>query len=788
MVRPLDRKLLRDVSRLKGQIITVALVVAAGLTGLVAIYSTLRSIDYSMHAYYEHNRFADVFVHAKKAPESLARRIEQIPGVQTVDTRIVEQATVPLEGMVEPARAQVVSLPQVGEPALNSLHLTAGRRLEANQPDEVIVLDAFAKAHDLVPGDTLPVIMGGREHKLRIVGLAMSPEYVFFSGQGEIVADETRNVVLWLNRDAVEAAFRLEGAFNDVAVGLQPGASEQQVITELDRLLEPYGGLGAYPRSRQPSNMIVTQEREQLRAMGTVIPLAFLAVAAFLLNVVLVRLVQLQRGEIATLKAVGYSGRQIAGHFFKFALIILALGAVVGSGFGAWVGHYMTGQYAHYFRFPDFQFRVDVKLVIVGVLVTLVAGMGGALGTVFQVMRLAPAEAMRPPAPEVYKATVLERLGLSRLLSSATRMVVREFERHPVRFLLSWIGLALAVSLLVFGRFGWDAIERLIEMQFTLGQREDVSVTFTQPLPERAERELAHLPGVLEVEAQRAVPVRMQVGPRYRDVVLMGYPTPSRLRRPIAEDGQVIRPPSTGVVLSRVLGERLGVHRGDTITVKVQEGDREHFTLRVAGLVDDTFGMFGYMQMGALNRKLDDQGAITNAYLRVDQRHIDEVFRRLEDMPKVQGAQRSERILEQFRRQTNESVVFQTTIIVIIASIIVIGVVYNNSRVALSMRGRELASLRVLGFTRGEVAYILLAEQAVQVVLAIPVGWVLGKFFARALVAAMNPENFRFPVYISPHTYAFTAVVTVASAVLSGLLVRRRLDRMDLTEVLKERE
>ncbi len=788
MVKPIDRKLLRDLSRLKGQIVTVSLVVAAGLTCLVAIYSTLRSIESSMGAYYERNRFADVFAHAKKVPEAVQRRLEAVEGVQTLDTRIVESATVPIEGMVEPANARVVSYPAATEPALNSLYLTSGRRLEPEAPDEVVVLDAFADAHDLRPGDTLTAIMGGRMRELRIVGLAMSPEFVFFSGEGEITADEERNAVLWLNAETVEAAYRMEGAFNDVVASLQPDTSEEQVITEIDRLLEPYGGLGGYARERQASHATVSQELEQLRSIGAALPLAFLAVAAFLLNVVLSRLVQLQRGEIATLKAVGYRDRQIAAHFFKFVIVILALGTLAGTIFGALLGEYMAGQYADFFRFPGFHFYVDVQLVVAGVAVTFAAGLVGVFSTLSKVMRLPPAEAMRPPAPETYRATLAERLGFARLLSASTRLVIREFERHPLRFLLSWIGLALAVALLVFGRFGWDGIERLIELQFSLGQREDVAVAFTNPLPERAERSLESLPGVLEVEAHRGVPVRYVAGHRYRDSVLVGYPEYNELRRPIDDKARVIEPPESGVVLSRVLGERLGVEAGDTVQVKVQEGDRQSFEVRIVGLADDVFGMFGYMQLDALADKMGDQGAITSAYLRVDERYLDEVFRRLGEMPAVQSAQRSERILLDFREQLDESVSFQTLVIVIVASIIVIGVVYNNTRVALSMRGRELASLRVLGFTRREVAYILLAEQAVQVVLAIPVGFLLGGWFAELLVASMNPENFRFPVYISPRTYGFTALVTLFSALFSAVLVRQRLDEMDLTEVLKSRE
>ncbi len=787
-MKSIDRKLFRDLRYLKGQIITVALVVAAGLSGLIGMYSTLWSLESARDRYYEAQRFGDVFVHAVRAPATLKERIEALPGVRASYTRVVDAVMVPMPGMREAATGQIVSVPGDRAPPLNDLSIQAGRYFDPARTDEIIVLDSFARAHGLEPGDSLNVIMRGVMRTYRIVGLAMSPEFVFVSRRGEFFPDDRTITVLWMPRETVEAAFEMEGGFNDVVVSLQPGARPEAVIDELDRLLEPFGGLGAYDRSDHPSNALVDNELEQLETLGLTIPLGFLAIAAFLLNVVLSRLVQLQRPEIAALKALGYRNYEIAAHFFKFVLVILLLGSVLGILLGAWIGQNMVAQYQSLFRFPDFAFGMDLRIVVIGIAVSVVAGLGGAFVALYRVARLSPAEAMLPAVPMRYRRTVFERLGLHRWLSGSVRMILRELEGRPVRFALSTFGLALGVALLILGRFGWDAVDRLLEVQFGKGANEDVSVVFSQPEPEAVRHTLGALPGVGEVEVSRMVPVRFEYEHRYRDSALIGMEVGGRLRRLVDADGEVVEIPPDGFVMSEVLASALGLEVGDEVRVRVREGDRQTLTLRVTALIDDIAGLQGYLALETLHRVLGQAPAVTDAFLTVERQAMDRVFERLEEMPAVESTQEQAELRRSMEERLQESSSYMIWIIVLIASAITVGVVYNNARVALSMRGRELASLRVLGFSKREVGLILLGEQAIQVVLAIPLGWVLGRWFAMLLIAQADPEKFRFPLVISPQTYAFAGLVVVAAAVVSGLLVQRQLNRADLTEVLKSRE
>lgn len=789
MIRSLDRKLLRDLSHLKGQVVTVALVVACGIAGYVAFQSTYRSLEYSKGTYYEQYRFADAFVRLKRAPETVARRLENIPGVARLYTRIVHAITLPIAGPIQPPLGEIVSLPSDMQPPLNRLVLESGRMPVSGRRYETVLLTAFARRFGLAPGDTLPAVINGTLRSLRIVGLASSPEYIYpIPPGGGLQSEEDRFAVLWMERGEIAPDFQMEGAFNNAVFRLQPGAAEAPILHEIDRILEPYGGITAVGRGRQESNYIVSEELEQLRTWATVVPLIFLSVSAFLVNVVLSRLVSLQRPEIATLKALGYSDWDIGRHFVKLVSVVVLLGSVLGLGLGAVLGRSLTGLYISIFHFPFFDYAVSPDVVVIGTAVSLVAAVIGAASAVRQVVVLTPAEAMRPAAPAVYRRLLTERIGLGGLISHAGRMVVRELERKPLRTLLSAAGIAAAIAILVVGRISQDAFEQVIDVQFQRAWREDLSVAFHDPVPERAIRELAHLPGVRRAEGMRAVAARVEAGSLNRDVAVLGYDRAAELRRVVDRYGRVVPLSAEGVVLSAQLAKALRAEPGDTIRLKVLEGERKTHPVVIAGLVEDLAGLQVYMERAGLERMLGEGPSVNTVLLRVDPSARPVVERRLNEMPRVAVISSRPSIIANFRKQSGTSMFVISAVLTAFAATIAIGVVYNNARVALSLRSRDLASLRVLGFTRREISGILLSELALQVLVALPLGVLLSRWFTSWVVSISHPERFRLPDDVSPQRLAFAVLVTVLAAAVSGLLVRRKLDHLDLVAVLKTRE
>ncbi|MGB8331849.1 MAG: ABC transporter permease [Polyangiales bacterium] len=784
----IDRKLLRDLARLRGQVVTIGLVVAAGVAAYVTLQGTWTSLESSRTTYYERQRFADVFAHLKRAPLRVVADLRAIDGVSEVDPRIVDTVMVPIETLREPAFGQLVSLPDHGTPRLNQLHLTAGSLPEPGRPDDALVLESFVRAHGLEVGDTVPAVINGTIRQLRITGVAMSPEHVFPMPVAGIFSDERRFAVLWMRESIVAPAFDLNNAFNDVSIRLQPGASLEAAIVAVDRVLEPYGGVGAYGQKDQPSNNIVEGELAGLKAMATVAPMIFLGVAAFLLNVVLSRLVLLQRSQIATLKAVGYRNRAIGLHYVKLVCLIALGGSALGIVLGAYLGSAMTQMYTAYFRFPVLAYELDPRVVSIAVGVSLAAGVVGAITSATRVARLAPAEAMRPAAPPAYGSTLLDRIGLYRFIAPAARMVVREIERQPMRTMLSVIGISFAVAIMVVARVSADAMDLLLDLQFQQAWREDVTVTFLEPVSERAVRELAHLPGVRYAESMRSVPVRFTNGNRKRESAVLGYPRDGQLRRVIDVDRKVVPIPETGVMLTAKLAEVLHLQVDDYVRVEMLEGDRRKFSLRVASLVAEPFGLQGHMDLRELQRAVGEQGTTSMALLRVDPREYILTEPRMKGFPNLGGVLRKQTIIDQFKAQTADMMVVMSLILTLFAATIAIGVVYNNARNALSMRSRDLASLRVLGFRRREISAVLLGELGIQVLLSIPIGLAIGTWMSKAMMSMSDPEQYRLPVSLSATTYAYAAGVTMAAGAISALMVRRKLDRLDLIAVLKTRE
>ncbi|MBF2021447.1 MAG: FtsX-like permease family protein [Hydrococcus sp. C42_A2020_068] len=785
----LDLKLLRELWHLRGQIIAIALVVACGIASFVLAMSAYNSLQLTQATYYDRYHFAQIFASLKRAPETLKTQITDISGVAQTQTRIVVDVTLDVPGLEEPATGRLISIPERRVSMLNDLFIRQGRYIERGRGNEVLVSEAFAEANQLNLGDTIGAIINGRWQKLRIVGIALSPEYVYeVRGAGELYPDNKRFGIIWMGREALGNAFDLDGAFNNVTLSLSPGARETEVINRLDRLLERYGGLGAYGRKDQVSNRIISDEIRSLEVTATVVPSIFLAIAAFLLHVVLSRLVGTQREEIAVLKAFGYSNLAIGIHYLKFVFAIVSVGAIVGILVGLWLGNGLTRLYAEFFRFPILRYEVGSNLLITAILVSFTAAAIGAIVAVRRAIFLPPAEAMRPESPARFKPTIIERLGLQRLFSPASRIILRNLERKPIQAFLSMLGIAVAVAILVTGLYFQDAITYLMAVQFHTVQREDITVVFNQPCPARTRYEVAHLPGVIRSEPFRLVPVRLRFEHRTYRTALTGIDPRGEFRSLIDKNLYSVYLPADGVVLTAKLAEILGVTPGDTLTVEVLEESRPVRQVPVVGLVDELIGVQAYMDIDALNRLMREGQTISGAYLAVDPYLASQLYSRLKRIPAIASFSTREAIIRSFEEISGRNLRVFTSVLVIFACIITFSVVYNAARIALSERGRELASLRIIGFTRAEVAFILLGEQAILTLFAIPIGFGLGYGLAALMSFAYDSELYRLPLIITKSTYAFTFIIVIVAAFVSGLIIRRQSDRLDLIAVLKTKE
>jgi putative ABC transport system permease protein len=784
----LDRKLVRDLWHMKGQAAAISLVMACGVGAFVMSLSTQASLEGTLHTYYERYRFADVFAHVKRAPNYMAERLAAIPDVSRVQTRIVVDVTLDVPGLNEPAVGRIISVPDRRTIGLNDLHLRRGRYVEPGRPGEVLASEAFAEAHNFQPGHQLSAVINGKRQKLTIVGVALSPEYVYSIRPGEILPDDQRFGVFWMAYTELAAAFDMEGAFNDISLALLPDANEAEVLRRVDELTEEYGGLGAYTRKDQLSHKLVNGEIEQLRGMALIAPTIFLSVSAFLLNVVLTRLIGTQREQIAAIKAFGYSRFEIGLHYLKFVLVLVVTGTALGLAIGAWLGKNMTELYTAFFRFPIFQFWLDLKVALLALVVSAGATILGTYTAVRKAVNLPPAEAMRPEPPADFRPTFLERTPLQRFLSPAMRMILRQLERQPIRSALTCLGIALATAVLILGNFVADTVDYVLTFQFSTAQRHHTMITFTEPTSAQSLYEVQHLPGVTGVEAFRSVPARVRSRHHHRRLGIMGLTPEPRLFRLMNMDETPVRLPPDGLVISEILGRLLDVKVGDSLIVEVLEAPRPTRTITITGMVSDFGEPAAYMSIHALHRLMGEGDTYSGAFLAVDTDKAAMLYQQLKQTPQVASVNVKEAAIRSFEKTFAENLLRMRLFNVMFASVIAFGVVYNSASISLSERSRELATLRVLGFTRGEISTILLGELATLTVIALPLGMIFGYWFSALAVQALETEAQRFPLVIYPSTYGLAVGVTLAAAVISGLAVRRRLDHLDLVAVLKSRE
>jgi putative ABC transport system permease protein len=787
-MHPLDLKLLRDLGTIKGQVIAVALVMACGLTMMIMARSLVRSLEVTQDAYYRTHRFADVFADLKRAPNSLRPRLAEIPGVAAVDTRVRGALTLDLPGLREPADGTILSLPEDRPPTLNLLYLRKGRVPKTGNRNEVVVSEAFANAHGFNPGDSVEATIYGAREKLEIVGVGLSPEFVFESRPGNPLPDAKRFGVFWMNQRPLAIALNLDGAFNDVIVDLAPGAKPAEVMASLDALLAPYGGLIAFDRGEHPSARQVSDRITILRGFAIAFPVLFLSVAAFMTSAALTRLIRLQREQIAQLKAFGYSASAIGSHYLKFAMVIVLLGSLVGSGAGLWLGHTVTILYRRFFFFPELLFHPDWAALLTGSLAAaLVCGLGVS-GAVWQAMQLPPAEAMRPEPPAAFRASLLERLGLDRLVSPTMRMALRNIERKPWQSLFTLLGLALATAIPIVPGAMRDGIAYIMEFQWTQAQRQDATVSLIEPGSATAWSAMHHLPGVIASEEFRSVSARLLYGQLDRRVAVTGLPRTAQLNLLLDAQGNPVAMPANGLLLSEKLAEILAVKPGDIVRIEVQEGRRPVLETVVAGTITDFSGLGAYMDIDALRRLMREGSTVSGAHLDVDPARWEEFLAAVKASPRIGALSLTSSARESFNSTTGEMMGLVQTIYLSFAVIVAFGVVYNGARIALSERRRDLATLRVIGFQPGEVAGVLVGELVVLTLIAIPVGLYLGGILAAAMVAVASTETVRMPLILSPRSYATAVLVILVSSSLSFLVVSRRIRSLDLLSVLNARD
>lgn len=786
-MQAIDIKLFRDFRRLWAQGLAIALVLAAGVTVILMSVGMSGALSESRDAYYAQNRFAHVFAAAKRAPDGMAREIAAIPGVMQVAPQVRGYATLDIPGRAKPATGLLISRAVEGDPPLNIPILRQGRW--PSRPGETVVNEPFAEANGFRTGDTFFANLNGRKRELTITGTALSPEFIYTIGPGALMPQNETFGILWMPEEVLDATFGMAGAFNTISIALLPGTSVAEVMDRVETLLEPYGGRSVIDRSEQTSNAFLDAEIMQLEVLAYVLPPVFLGITVFLVNMVIGRIVFLERAEIGLMKAIGYADREILVHYLMLAGLISVIGIAIGFAAGSWLARSLARLYAQYYDFPFLVFGVPARVYAGAAVVSLLATSVGAFRSAMKAARLAPAVAMAPPAPPVYRRTLFDRAAELFHFSQPARMILRSITRWPVRAATTLIGIALAVSVLVASSFFPDAIDDIVDKGFYMSNRQDELLLFDPDVPVSSMAAIARLPDVLQIEPQQYHAAILRLGPHEKRVPISTIAPQADLVQVIDSTGRVVTPEENGLLLSERLASSLEAQRGDVLTVTFETGRRETFEIPVTGVVTQYFGLGAYMNHAALGRLFRESPHLSSAHVTLaNPRDTDAFDDAVKDIPRLVGTIDMTENRQSFVDTIRQNILIVTTIYTILGTIITVGVCYNAARIQLSERARELASLRILGFSKIEVAKVLVGEILLLALLAQPLGWWFGAVVARWMTEGFSSDLYAIPLILGPATFARASVVVLAAAAVSTLIVAWRLGKLDLIAVMKTRE
>jgi putative ABC transport system permease protein len=787
-MRALDRKLFRDIKRLWAQSLAVALVMAAGIATLLLGLGAYNSLSETRSAYYDRNQFADIFATAVTVPKSVEAALRQIDGVSKLETRITKTALLDIPGFNLPVTGYFISLPEIGDSTLNKLYLRSGRLPETGSAKQVAVNESFAKAHGFQVGSEFDAILNGSKRHLTISAIVLSPEFIYALGPGDMMPDDKRFGIVWMRETALADIFKLRGAFNNISLTVSRNAIEKDILLSVDHILKRYGGEGAYGRTDQLSHAFLDAELKQLSAMSRILPPTFLIVAAFLVNMVLARLIALEREQVGLLKAIGYTPTQIALHYGKLVILIACFGVVIGLGSGIWLSRELTKLYSEFFHFP-FQIYVASPLLYASAsLIAVAAALAGAARAVFAAASLSPAIAMQAPTPPIYRRFWSGRLQPFKYFSQLTIMVFRHILRWPLRSLVTTFGIALSAALLVASLFSVGAINFMIDVTFDRIDREDATITFGNAKPTNVLAGVGRLSGVLVAEPYRAALARLSNGNHTKRVAIIGKPGTMDLSRVMDMKLRVVKLPGTGLVLGDTLANQLQVKRGETVHAEFLGRSNLEVDIPVVDIIQSYMGLAAFMNIDAMNHLLRESPSVNGIHLLLDPAKSEAFFAKVKETPALSAIALQRLSLAKFRESIAENINIQIIVYSSLAIIIAFGVVYNSARIQFAEQARELASLRVLGFTQGEVSMVLLLEFALMTIVAVPLGWAMGYSLAAVMVGAFQSDLYRLPFIIVRSTYAYSGLIVISAVAVSALIVRRRVNKLDLVSVLKTRD
>ncbi len=788
----LTRKLLRTIQATRGQFLALVVIVTLGVVLYIGMTTSYYNLSRSQQQFYQDYGFADYNFMVVKAPESVVARVEALPGVVKATGRMQKDVPIIKDGNERiTGRLTGYSLPMENE--VNRLHLLSGRPLDRQSSEKVSALvdPQYAQANGLTPGQEIEVIADGKKVTLVVTGTATSPEFIYpMKDAASLFPEPERFGILMVSQFQAQQMLGLPGQINQLLVDLAPGVDEEEIKQQIEKILEPYGNISSFPRGDQSSHVVLQAELDGIQLFARSLPFMFFLVAAAIQFIILTRMIRSQRLAIGVMKALGYNNRRIMWHYTAYGLAVGLVAATLGSILGLGLAAALNNLFAQFFNLPAMVNDVNIRVVLYSFLITSMVGMASGLLASRSVIRINPAEAMRTQPPAFGRRTPLESWSwLWKQLSSSWKMSLRSIFRNRGRFVVTVLGIISSVVLLVFACFSLDATDYLMNQNFKQINRYDYLIRFTEPIKYTEILDWNRWDEVQRMEPMMELPVKLYARGESEDEVLVGTAPSSRLKRVYDKFGQEHQIPDQGILISKRVADKLGLQVGDEVKVETTLGIGPSRTsyLTIMGINDPMIGSGSYVSLDTANNMLGEQEVASAVLLKLDKAQMPSLENRLQEMSRV-GSVTSPTQEQETYEQLMGTATTSIAVLILFAGLLGLAIIYNTSVMTFNERERELASLRVLGYSQGEVAGLLRQETWIQAVLGIGLGLPTGKAAGAAYMASASTDLYSFPVIIYPRTYFIVAGVALIFVWIGLQLANRKVRQLDMVEALKNQD
>ncbi len=795
------RKTGRDMLSNAGSYLACLTLVVIGMLAFLAFAIARDNLVSAQEKLYREQNFADGFIELVAMPEHRLATLSRLEGIDEITGRLVRDVRVhkPGEDRRTETYLRLVSLDLREESRLNDVRLDHGRPLRRGLL-EAWLDSQFFEANSLEISDSLQVIAGGRAWEFNIAGAGISPEFVYpLRTQHEIYNDPELFGIAFVSQEIIWQLFPdQDNSVNSIVFTLSPGSDFDGVKERLESRLEQYGVLEIYPRADQRSHFILQEEIEIINNFATFFPVLILLVAAFIIYIVLKRLVEQQRGQIGILKAFGYRRREILFHYFSYPLILAVAGGVIGSLCGMWLANPLTELLYQFFYLPEVYLGFSWHYLVSSLLICVsVLGFAGYQGCK-TVLRLSPAEAMQPAAPVKVRRNLLESFRLfTAMLTVQGKMAVRNLNRSRSRTAFVFFSLTVSCAIVAFTWGLWsETMPDFMFYQYENLRTYDARVNLETPLPRKSVmREAERLAEVVRSEPLAEVPATLSHKYHREDVGIMGVAKDARLYNILDQNGARISPSPAGLILSRRLADNLGASVGSTLeleSVYLRDKDAS-VSVPVTAIIPQYIGMNAYMTIEGLEKLLDQGNFVTSVLLEFNQEeaNLQDRINRLRDdygeSDYITGIDSRQELIKTMMEYW-EMAGWMVFLYVMIGVAFSFSIIYISSLVILSERQRELASMRVLGMSRNEVFSVISFEQWFIAFFAILTGLPLGRAIMAGFAREWSTDMYTMPAEISASSLAAGAIITVISIWAAQRFSIRKIKKLDLVEALKTRE